>query len=246
MSHLAQIEFVESVIRRFNLTSLLDKNILEVGSQDINGNVSSLFEDTPSTTWVGIDIGAGKNVDLIVPGELIQLPSSWADISISTECFEHTSAWKEILLNMIRITKEFGIVILTFGGVGRKAHGTIDTDTKPSPYTNNYYKNISLVDLVTALDIDKYFSRFSIEINHQHCDTYFWGIRNQNTEYSEWLSTEECLARARGQLGVLVKVNKELKKENKDLKKRLLKKRYFPVELLSAVSRFIRKSIGKC
>ena len=140
MAHKDQKAFIENILNRFNEKVTKSKNILEVGSQNINGTIKDSYPDLESKVWVGIDIGEGKDVDFTIPGELIQLPSGWADVAISSECFEHAENWSEILLNMIRITHINSLIILTFAGKGRPAHGTIDSDIGSSPYTNTFYR----------------------------------------------------------------------------------------------------------
>lgn len=209
----AQQEFIESCLARFEAIVSAAANILEVGSQDINGSIRDYFPAVEARSWVGLDVGKGKRVDFRIPGELIQLPDGWADIAFSTECFEHAKSWREIFLNMIRVTRENGLIILTFAGMGRAAHGTIDTDPASSPYTNDYYKNISPAELSSSLQLDKYFSRYSLEVNLACGDTYFWGLRTSSTVDTEWMSPEESLARARGQLGLIVSANRELQRQ---------------------------------
>ena len=98
-------------------------------------------------------------MDFTIPGELIQLPSGWADIAFSTECFEHAKRWKKIFLIMIRITHEGSLIVLSFAGPGRAAHGTVDSESVSSPYTSDYYKNISFTDFASSFELDKYFFR---------------------------------------------------------------------------------------
>ena len=222
MAHPAQREFIESCLTRFAINVSASSNILEVGSQDINGSIRDYFPASENRSWIGLDVGKAKGVDFIIPGELIQLPDGWADIAFSTECFEHAKCWREIFLNMIRITHEDSLIILTFAGIGRAAHGTIDTDTGSSPYTDDYYKNISLAELASSLQLDKYFSHYSLEVNMAGGDTYFWGLRTPSYADTEWMSPEENLARARGQLGVVVAANRELERRLKVAKSPLL------------------------
>jgi len=213
MAHLAQREFIESCLARFANNISSSANVLEVGSQNINGSIRDYFPAALSKRWVGLDVGKGKGVDFVIPGELIQLPDGWADVAFSTECFEHAKYWREIFLNMIRVTHKDSLIVLTFAGIGRAAHGTMDTDTGSSPYTNDYYKNISLAEFASSFQLDKYFSRYSLEVNMAEGDTYFWGLRTTCVADTEWMSPEESLARARGQLGMVVAANRELERQ---------------------------------
>lgn len=222
MAHASQKEFINACI--FRHAQIVDgsKRILEVGSQNINGAIRDYFPEAPEKQWIGLDIASGPQVDFTIPGEFIQVSNGWADISFSTECFEHAKQWKEIFLNMIRATRADGLVILTFAGDGRATHGTIDSDLESSPFTGDYYKNISLAVFASEFDLNMYFTKYALEISLDCGDTYFWGIRNAIIDGTEWMDPEECLARARGQLDKIIEANKLLNRELVDCKKELL------------------------
>lgn len=222
MAHASQKDFITACLSRHTQIADSSKRILEVGSQNINGAIRDYFPEAIEKQWVGLDIGSGPGVDFTIPGELIQLSNGWADISFSTECFEHAKQWKEIFLNMIRVTRADGLVILTFAGDGRSAHGTIDSDLESSPFTSDYYKNISLAAFASKFDLNMYFSRYAVEVSLDRGDTYFWGIRNAILDKTEWMNEEECLARARGQLDKIIEVNKLLNHSLAECRKELL------------------------
>ena len=224
MSHKEQYEFLVLALQRHSDIYTSAQNILEIGSQIIWESRSTRNLFPPTKNFLGVDLGKARGVDLVVPGELFQLPDGWADISISAECFEHANNWEAILMNMIRITGENGLVLVTCAGYGRATHGTIDTDTDSSPYTTSYYRNLAPVDIGNTLDLDRYFSSYGFEVNCMACDTYFWGVRN-GTKGAEILDSEEALARTRGQVGMLVVELANLKQELK-IKNQLWFQRY--------------------
>jgi glycosyltransferase involved in cell wall biosynthesis/SAM-dependent methyltransferase len=214
MAHPQQIAYFERVRNFFADAFANAQNILEVGSQNINGTVRDFF--APDVNYLGIDLGLAIDVDLVIPGELIELPDRWADVSISTECFEHAENWKEILLNMIRITKPEGLILLTFAGKGRPVHGTLDSDLFSSPFTTSYYQNLGPDDIAREIAIGKYFTKHAFEVDSIAHDTYFWGIRNSDDPVdpaSDWESLERRLVRAQGQLSQAVNIYNELKLE---------------------------------
>lgn len=199
MAHPSQTDFIQRVSERFPELTNHAGNVLEVGSQNINGTVRDFFAN--ARNYLGIDLGHGKDVDFIVPGELLELPDGWADLSISTECFEHASNWPDILRNMIRITREGGLIILTFAGMGRCAHGTLDSDTFSSPFTTSYYRNLGPDDLARQVIFGRYFSSHGFEVHSEAADTYFWGIRDGGWRSTDdWETLDQRLARAQGQL----------------------------------------------
>ena len=77
MAHLQQKKFFEDASQRFNHSFADAKKVLEVGSQNINGSVRDFF--LIADEYVGVDIGEGKEVDYVIPGELLELPDAWAD-----------------------------------------------------------------------------------------------------------------------------------------------------------------------
>lgn len=218
MAHPEQSSFIQKVLACHPQAVTQASKVLEVGSQDINGSIRSYFPDASEKTWLGIDLGPAPGVDLVIPGELLQLPDGWANLAFSTECFEHAVAWSQILLNMIRCTTDGGLILFTCAGPGRPTHGTLDTDANASPFTTQYYKNLSPADFLSAIDMNFYFSKFAFEVDSGFGDTYFWGVRNANVAGTEYGSTEESLARARGQLSVAIERNLELERQCKYLK----------------------------
>jgi len=225
MAHKQQQDFIFSALGRHQGIVDSASNVLEIGSQNISGSVRKFFD--ASQAYIGVDLGMAPGVDLVVPGELLQLATGWADISISTECFEHASGWKEILLNMIRITKEDGLVLITCAGFGRPTHGTIDTNTYSSPFTASYYKNLIPEEIDSGVNSGMYFKKYGFEVDCEAHDTYFWGIRNSCIE-AETMSTEEALARARGQISMisieLAHVKYELMSKQESLLRKIMRK----------------------
>ncbi|MEB3243555.1 MAG: methyltransferase domain-containing protein [Cyanobacteriota bacterium] len=218
MAHPEQSSFIRKVLACHGQAITHASKILEVGSQDINGSIRGYFPDASQKTWLGIDLGPAPGVDLVIPGELLQLPDGWADLAFSTECFEHAAAWQQILLNMIRCTADGGLILFTCAGPGRPTHGTLDTDANASPFTNQYYKNLSPGDFLSAIEMNFYFSKFAFEVDAELGDTYFWGVRNANVAGTEYNSAEDSLARARGQLSVAIERNLELERQCQYLK----------------------------
>src|SRR5262249_5245728 len=162
--------------------------------------------------YLGVDVGPGRDVDFLCSGEVLQLPTAYSDITLSTECFEHTAKWRDILLNMIRITKPRGLIVLTFAGRGRPAHGTLDSDVKDSPYTVDHYKNITVRELLDSdIALDHFFRQWSIEADNWMCDTYFWGLRSDHPyeETTDPKELESWLSRARGQLSQATEIIRE-------------------------------------
>jgi SAM-dependent methyltransferase len=88
-------------------------NILDVGSFDFNGSYKSIFDNNINWTYLGIDQSEGKNVDLVVKPFNWDLPSNYFDLIISGQCLEHVSKPWLWILEVERVCKKGGIVIIT-------------------------------------------------------------------------------------------------------------------------------------
>jgi SAM-dependent methyltransferase len=214
MAHPEQKKFFEQLKVLFPDNFSGKINVLEIGSQDINGTVRDFFQK--GANYLGLDLGMAKGVDWTIPGELVELPDQWASICISTECFEHAATWEQILMNMIRITRTNGLLILSIAGHGRATHGTVDSEVGSSPFTTSYYKNLGADDFIQKIKLGHYFKRHSFQVDSEAGDTYFWGVRSASpidTSNDGWQSPLDRLARAQGQLSQAVIRHNAIKEE---------------------------------
>lgn len=164
--HLEQIEYCKNIKENYS-KHFENKNVLDVGSMDINGNNRYLFTDCD---YLGLDIGKGKNVDVVC--QIHKFKSNKFDTIISTEMLEHDKHWKESLLSMYNLLKVGGLLMLTAASTNRKEHGTTKTDTFSSPFTTDYYKNITEEMLNEVLKDLKY-KKFEITISNNKKDIGF-------------------------------------------------------------------------
>lgn len=169
MSHQSQLDFVASVKARFP-KYFEDKRVLEIGSLDINGSVRQFFSNC---TYIGVDLGEGKGVDLVSKGEDLIFPKDSFDVSISCECFEHNPEWVKTFDNMIRMTD--GLVIMTCATTGRPEHGTSRTSRADAPFCGDYYHNLTEHDIKSSCNLSK-FVEYGFSTNDSPADLYFWGI----------------------------------------------------------------------
>jgi hypothetical protein len=149
------------------------KKVLEVGSLNINGTVRDFFH---TCEYTGIDLDKGKGVDVICPAHLYIHPEEF-DVVISTEMLEHDQYWKLSLAQMYANLKIGGILIFSCAGPDRQEHGTTRTHPGDSPYTNNYYRNISIEDFESILPAEL-FSQSKIYYLRGKADLLFWGIKS--------------------------------------------------------------------
>lgn len=177
MAHEAQNLFFQEVRKKFP-EHFRWRNVIEIGSLDINGSVRPLFE---YCNYVGFDLGPGPGVDFAVQGQDVAYPDNSFDVAISAECFEHNPYWKETFENMHRMTKPGGLVTFTCAGEGRPEHGTARSDAGSSPLTTaagwEYYRNLTPNDFYEEFGIEYMFSNWEFIENKNDFDLYFWGVK---------------------------------------------------------------------
>lgn len=181
MAHEAQRKFCERVQARlpeyFQGTAVLD-----CGSQDINGSNRDLFSDA---AYVGVDIGPGKNVDVVSPIHELLYPAAQFDVVISTECFEHDQHYAASLQNILRMLRPGGLLVFTCATTGRPEHGTRQSYPESSPLTvqvegwSDYYKNLTAEDVRAAIDMSE-FEAYEFETEETAHDLYFWGVKKSD------------------------------------------------------------------
>lgn len=105
--------------------------------------------------------------------------STWAWISL--ECFEHNPFWTETFLNMLRLTRGDGLLLMTCATTGRREHGTSRRAPESSPFTVargwSYYRNLKRRDFVERIDFAAWFSDWRLIVVHESYDLYFVGMR---------------------------------------------------------------------
>ena len=179
MAHLQQQNFCLSIKNKYPIF-FKNKKVLDCGSLDINGNNRYLFTDCE---YLGIDVGMGKNVDIVTPIHLFNYPDESFDVIISTECFEHDMYYRQSFINICRLLKSGGLFLFTCATAGRGEHGTTQRKPEDSPLTigipewSTYYKNLEEKDIKSIINLDDIFTEYEFSIGHQTCDLYFGGIK---------------------------------------------------------------------
>jgi len=178
LAHPQQIDYFKSVKSRFP-QYFRNVDVLDVGSLDINGNNRYLFENYKYT---GIDIGEGRNVDIVCRGHEFKRDKPF-DVVISSECFEHDEFWVFTITNMINLLKPGGLMLFSCATTGRPEHGTRRTTPQDSPFTskieNDYYMNVTASMVLNSVNIEGNFSQFEFFTRQTWPqDLYFFGIKN--------------------------------------------------------------------
>ena len=177
--HLHQAEFILAVSSVFP-EFFHGTNVLEIGSYNVNGSVRRYFRHPKR--YVGVDLIEGPDVDVVCSGEVFESEELF-DVSVSTECFEHTPAFLEIFENMTRLTKPGGMVLMSCATTGRPEHGTARTTPFDSPGTSsqegedaNYYRNLTRENFPDIM-LETAFLNYRFFTNREICDLYFVGIK---------------------------------------------------------------------
>ena len=175
MAHIQQFRFI-GFIKQVLPEYFDSKKVLEIGSLNINGSVRQFYS---GCEYTGIDVAAGLDVDIVSNGEDFYEKAGVYDVIISCECMEHNPMYKKTWLNMIRMLKEDGLLIMTCATFGRPQHGTSLNEPVSSPLTlqlgQDYYKNLVKSDF-EIVDLSAFFSDYVFETDYSSNDLYFVGL----------------------------------------------------------------------
>lgn len=101
------------------------KEIIEIGSVDINGTIRPIFESWGASKYIGIDIESGREVDIICKAEGIvnKFGKESFDVVICNEVLEHIKDWQIVMSNIKNVCKPGGIIFITTRSKGFGKHG---------------------------------------------------------------------------------------------------------------------------
>jgi len=172
--------FVKKILSDY----FINKKVLDVGSGDINGNNEFLFENCDN---IGNDVIHAPNVTIVSKTKDLTFENNTFDTIISTECFEHDPEYNYSLLKIYDMLKPNGLFLFTCASTGRREHGTRRTSPQDSYGTigniedmQDYYKNLTEIDLNEVLNLNKLFSTWDTYYNDETKDLYFVGIKKGN------------------------------------------------------------------
>ncbi len=120
--HDSVLQFLRDHLSR---EEIFNKDILEVGSQDVNGTPRDVITPFGPRTYCGIDCGPGKGVDLVLDATKLisHFGRSSFDVVISTEMLEHAEDWRASISQMKEILRPGGLLVLSARGLGFPYHG---------------------------------------------------------------------------------------------------------------------------
>lgn len=101
------------------------KDLLEVGAQDVNGSPREVLIPYLPKTYIGIDFGPGRGVDIVMDVKFLvqRFGQSAFDVVVSTEMLEHAQDWRMAVDQMKAVLRPKGRLILTTRGPGFPFHG---------------------------------------------------------------------------------------------------------------------------
>jgi SAM-dependent methyltransferase len=147
--HVEARRFIEGAVIKYGP---LRGDIVEIGSQNVNGGIRNLFKSAKS--YLGIDIEEAEGVDLVIDAVKWQ-PKQKYDLVISMETFEHAPLWPQILSVMASALKDGGIMLITCATTPRQPHSA--NKDKMRPERDEYYENVDKNDffrIATAIGLD--------------------------------------------------------------------------------------------
>jgi SAM-dependent methyltransferase len=181
MAHHQQFFFLQAV-KQFLPEYFAERKVLEIGSLNINGSIRQFYE---RCEYTGLDVGEGRDVDVVCFGEDYGAAAGLFDMVVSCEAMEHNPGWKKTWLNVLRLVKPDGLVVMTCATLGRRQHGTAEFDPTSSPLTIekkiNYYKNLVPEDFNAIVSHDAWFGQHAFNMDYDSRDLYFFGVGHDAT-----------------------------------------------------------------
>lgn len=101
--------------------------IYDLGSQDVNGSYRPLF-DHPQWQYQGIDMAAGKNVDIVLRTPYVwrEVATASADVVVSGQAFEHIQYFWITMLEIARVLKPGGVCCILAPSSGPEHRYPVD------------------------------------------------------------------------------------------------------------------------
>jgi SAM-dependent methyltransferase len=113
--------FLASVLKAPDVAG---REVLEIGSLDVNGSPRNHILPLGPKKYVGIDTAPGKGVDLVLDGSTAReyFGESAFDIVLCCEVLEHAENWKAVVSTAKRVLRHEGVLVFTTRSPGFQYH----------------------------------------------------------------------------------------------------------------------------
>ncbi len=119
---------LDFVHRHLAVEEVASRDVLEVGSLNINGSIRPFVCALHPNSYIGVDLQSGPGVDEICNAtQLVPRfgPSSF-DLLISTEVLEHIRDWQKAVSEFKQVLRPGGLLLITTRSRGFPYHGFPD------------------------------------------------------------------------------------------------------------------------
>ena len=97
-------------------SEFVNPTIVEIGSQNVNGSIRDV---APPSNYVGLDFQEAKGVDIVLEDAYtFPLPDNYADMIVTSSCFEHSEMFWLTFLEALRILKPRGLFYINAPSTG--------------------------------------------------------------------------------------------------------------------------------
>lgn len=140
------------------------KEVLEVGSRNVNGSARSIIERYAPGRYVGVDTEDGDGVDEVMSAHRLEshFGKESFDVVLSTEMLEHVADWRGAVSAMKTVLRELGSIILTTKHWGFPYHG----------YPHDYWR----FEVIDLMDIFSDFTVVTAEAGPEK-GAYIWAFK---------------------------------------------------------------------
>ena len=122
MCNVTGIAFGEAVLTK---PMIAGRDVLEVGSLDVNGSLRPYVESLGPARYVGVDIAPGPRVDEVLDASKLveRFGADAFDVVLTTEMVEHIRDWRTVVRNLKRVVRPGGMLLVTTRSIGFPYHG---------------------------------------------------------------------------------------------------------------------------
>ena len=121
--------------RQLRAEDVAGKDVLDVGSLDVNGTLREVVEPLGPKRYIGVDVRSGPGVDEICAAEEVvdRFGRESFDVVLATEVLEHVDDWRGAVRSLKEVLRPDGVALLTTCAPGFPYHGYPDDHWRFEP-----------------------------------------------------------------------------------------------------------------